>query len=305
MFPHELISKHIAPDVRGLIAHFLSERGLGQFKVAKIMGISQPMVNKLLSKPKSFYLKELEKAGINREEIERIVELSGELLYEGKKLNYLNVISSYFNYLLKSGRLCPFHRELFPEIPRECDICMKIFQVYSEPLSEEVKAAIELLQRNPLSYKLIPEVGSNIVVADYSSMNPEEFVGISGKIVAVENRIVPLGEPIIGGSKHTSRVLHTVKKKFPSIAAAFIVKYHEACIEIMRKKRYTVISVGPHKSLEELYSDFEIALSNLSSPPDAIADRGGSGIEPVIYIFANNAREAVKKAFICFEESKI
>lgn len=302
MLPHELVGRYIAPEMKGLIAHFLNDKGLGQFKIAKIMGISQPMVNKLLSKPKEYYYEKLEKAGIARGEIERIIELSGALLYEGKKLEYIDVLSSYYNSLLKTGKLCEFHRKLFPGIPLECDICMRIFHISSDPLVEEVKSAIRLLQTKPFSYKLIPEVGSNIVVADTLASNPEEVVGVSGKIVAVGDKVVPLGEIIRGGSKHTSSILLTVKNKFPSQTAAFVSKFDEKCIEILRNKGFQVVFVGPHKSLEELFSDLEKAISHLTASPDAIADMGGPGIEPVIYIFGRSATEAVKKAFSCFEE---
>jgi len=300
MLPHELVSKYVAPELRGLTTHFLSDRGLGQYKIAKVMGISQPMVNKLLSKPKEHYYSELEKIGIKRGEAERIAELSAAMLSAGKKLEYLSFMSSYLNSLLMTGRLCFLHRELFPGIPVSCDICMRIFQPATDPRTEEIRLALELLQSNTSSYRLIPEVGSNIVVADPDASSPEEVFGISGKIVAAENKIAVIGEPVRGGSRHTSLVLLAVKKKFPKLRSAFVSRYSERCIEALKKKGYRILFTGPHRSLEELYSSIAEAATSSREEPDAIADAGGPGIEPVIYIFAENASEAVKKAFDCF-----
>ncbi|MEM0060850.1 MAG: thiamine-phosphate synthase family protein [Fervidicoccaceae archaeon] len=299
MLPHELVSKHVAPEVRGLIAKNLVEKGVGQFRTAKLMGLSQPMINKLLSKPEEDYYEDLENIGLKKEDVRRIVELASSKLYEGKRDEYLSMMSSYFNFILRTGQLCSFHKRISRDVPASCDICMKIFLVESDPIVEEIKAAFELLRSVPNASDIIPEVGSNIVAASFSATAVEEVVGYSGKLVNAGGRVEALGEPVRGGSRHTGSILLLAKRKFPSVSAAFVAKYSRECIEAMKRENYAVFEVGPHSDLISLLKDFESALNRMGTPPDAIADLGGYGIEPVLYIFSSSAVDAVRKALIC------
>lgn len=301
LLPHEIVSKYLAPNFRGLIAHNLVERGLGQFKIAKLMGLSQPMINKLLNKPTEYYYGQLESLGLSKDDVKRIVELAAFNLYKGKRFEYLTQISSYFNLILKEGRVCNLHRSVSPEVPPDCDLCQKLFQVVSDPIVEEIKASFQILISEKDAFKIIPEVGSNIVASPYNSISTEDIAGFSGKIVKVGEKIIALGDPVKGGSKHTANVLSIVKKKFPHINSAFVIKFSEECLNTMKKIGYNVITVGPHKDLSMQMRDLESALESTSMQPDAIADLGGLGIEPVIYVLSFSATEAVKKAFVCLQ----
>ncbi|HEW64024.1 thiamine-phosphate synthase family protein [Fervidicoccus fontis] len=296
MIPEELVSKYVTPSIKGLIIHNLVKRGYGQFKVGKLLGISQPMVNKYLSVNESIYIEKLKKVGINEEEVSRLVEVLSETLHDNRPFDYIKLLHSYTASLLERGVLCNFHRKIYPIIPGDCNICLTSHKEKKDILIDEVRTAFELFNSNPNSYLLIPEVGSNIVAFPESGRSYIEAVGFSGKIINIGSRVIAVGEPMRGGSRHTATVLSKVKNRFNEVCGVIVIRYDRKIIEKMDRLGYKISKVKPHSSMEEFYLYLDELLGELKDPPDVIVDEGGEGIEPVCYIFGKNAIDAVKKA---------
>ncbi len=65
MLPQEAAAKKILPLLRGAVTRALLDRGMSQHGVARLLGVSQPMVHKYASKPLDFYLRGLAGEGID------------------------------------------------------------------------------------------------------------------------------------------------------------------------------------------------------------------------------------------------
>ncbi len=299
MLPHELIAKHIAPKIKLLVIKRLYEKGLGQDKIAKLLGLTQPMISKYLRYREDEVYFFLEESNI-REEIEQIVEILSHYLEDGNILGYITTFSHFMNTLLARGSLCEFHRKIDPRDElKNCSICLYLFTPFTDPVIEEVKKALNLLSLEPNAAKLIPNVGSNIVAAKKNAKSIMDIVGLSGAIVKEGKRLVIVGEPIYGGSKHTASVLLSVMKKWRNKRACIVISYIEECIEKLRDSGLNVVYSGPHRNLKSLIKELENTIDRSYLPIDVIADRGGIGLEPVVYIFAENALEAVRRSLIC------
>ncbi len=301
LLPHELVSELIVPELRGLLAHKLSEKGFGQLRISKFLGISQPMVSKYMSIGPPEYLKRLESLGLDTNEVMRTVEILVEKVANENYHGYLELMSGFLNSLLRRGLLCETHKKISPNVPRDCEVCFKLFEEVSDPYVEEVKVAYEILSFHPKGYEIVPEVGMNIVSAPPNAKDFRDVAGFSGRIVRSNNKVVAVGEPVKGGSKHTASILLKIMSKFPNIRAAVVIKYDDKCISRLSSAGLNVVNTGPHQSINAFFTSLERVVSELSKEPDAVADAGGLGIEPVIYVFSLSAINAVKKALMCVE----
>lgn len=301
MLPHELVSKLVVPELRGIVAHKLRDRGLSQMKIARLLGISQSMVSRYASIPSSRLYERTRKIGLDENEVDRVADILAQRLVSGNYQGYLNLLSSYVNAVLRRGLLCGFHRRVSPSVSRDCDICARLFSEVVDPYVEEVKAAFEILSLHPRGYEIVPEVGMNIVSAPPDASDFRDAVGFSGRIIRVYNRVVAVGEPTRGGSRHTANVLLRVMRKFPSLRSVVVVKYSSECVHRLASAGLNVVKTGPHSSELEFFAAIERTVESLEREPDAIADSGGLGMEPVVYVLAVSAVNAVKKALICAE----
>ena len=298
MIPHELVSKYVIPYLRGLVASQLIEEGVSQVAISKLLGITQPMVRKYLSSGRKYFVVKLKEAGIPEDEIEAIAKVLANTALRGGKYDLYRVFSQIVNSILSRLLLCDFHRSIDPSVPKDCNLCSILFPQVTDPYIEDVKAAFKLLQSISKACTLVPEVGMNIVRASPNASRPEDVVGFTGRIIKVSSKLVAVGEPTYGGSKHTATVLLTIRDKWPSINAIVVIKYDEGFVERFERLGLRLLFSGPHKKREEFFSDLRRSIEGAEKVPDVIVDYGGVGLEPVIYVLGESAVEAVRKALL-------
>lgn len=296
MLPHELVSKYVVPYLRALVANELISLGVSQGRASKLLGVTQPMVRKYVSEGRNKLISRLEEAGVSREEVEAAVKVLADIALKRGRVEYYKTFSQLINSLLSRCVLCDLHRRLDPEVPPTCDLCRKLFPQQVDPYIEDAKNALRVLQSFSSAYKLIPEVGMNIVVAPPDAGRPEEVVGFVGRIIRIGTKVVAVGEPAYGGSRHTATVLLAVRRRWPELRSAIVIRYEEDYVLKLERMRYKVIFSGPHKSRSELIKDIVKSISESNEVPDALVDLGGVGIEPVIYIFNKTATSVTEKA---------
>ena len=83
MTPHELVAELVVPKIRSLIASRLMEKGMSQIKIAKLLGVSQPMISKYLKESKDEALEKLSGIGISKDEIVPVLGILVDLLVQG------------------------------------------------------------------------------------------------------------------------------------------------------------------------------------------------------------------------------
>jgi len=301
--PHELLAKYVMPALRVLVAHRLREYGLGQEKIARMLGVSQPLISRYLREGRNAILDKLKGMGVDVEEAVSVADMLAARLMQNGYVDYLEIMTAYASSLLVRGMLCEFHRRLQSSLPVHCDICMRLFQPGFDPYLRDVEEAAKLFTSHPKAAMLVPNVGSNIVSARPGAQSIAEVAGLTGAIVRVGGRAVAVGYPAYGGSRHTATVLLLAMRRWPQKRAAVVVAYNDGCLEAARKLGLKVLETGPHSSAERFYHDIADALRRTEGEVDIIADRGGVNLEPVAYILARTAVEAVDIAIKCAERT--
>ncbi len=270
----EIAAKIIIPPLKGLLIHFLAEKGFSQRRIARLLEITQPQVHKYLSKPRGYYLSLLISHGFN---VERINDYLNTLFYTAlreDKVRLVLLMSSIVNDL-SLEYLCRNMDEL-REYCKGRELVDPYIELYKSFISK-------ILAKYDLS-DLIPEVGSNIVYAPYKPGSIIDIIGLSGRIIRVGGIVKAIGEPVYGGSRHLSKILLLSIKNGSSYRIAMNIKYYERILEELSLK-YLVTKCGPHGSMESFW---ECIGEKLAGKPKIIGDLGGYGLEPVIYLFAKD-----------------
>lgn len=297
MLPHELVSRYVTPYLRGLVAFELVERGLNQLRISRLLGVTQPMVYRYLKMGREELLRRLEEAGVPRGDAVAIARGVAVAAIEGGRARALAVFASAVNRLLRSGALCELHRKVDPDIPPSCSICRELFAVLPEDeYVASVSRAVELIESDPRSWALVPEVGMNVAEARPGAAGPEDVVAVPGRIVRVGRSVKAVGEPRYGCSRYLAQLILTVMKRFPELRSVINVRFSEELVEELRRRGLRIVEVGPYRSPDEIFVLLERELSRLSKPPDAIIDRGGMGIEPNVYLLGRTAVDAARRA---------
>ena len=292
MLPHELVSKYVIPWLRALVARRLAQAGVTQAGIAKALSVTQPMVSKYLRVPESELRRRLEDAGVDYREASAVASSVADALRRGSIIEANRLMTSYLQQLLASGRLCDLHRRVDRWAGPECRICVEVMGGPVLITIESVKTAYQMLAAHRNATAAVPEVGSNIVEAPEGARAAEEFVGFSGRIVRVGKRLIALGDPVPGGSKHTARVLEKVMEVEPVYRGVVVARGSEEVIEGLKAAGVAVAEAGPADRLEDVGEQVAEAVSRGA---DAVYHLGGQGIEPVVYVFGSSAIEAAAK----------
>lgn len=277
MIIHEIATKRIVPIVRGVLAHQLSESGFTQRKIASALGVTQPQINKYLSRSIDYYMSRVEKLGFNPERFISLTRFITETVLRGDKDKFLLMLNSVIDYLARDYT-CRFFYDSFKTY---CDIGR-----FSDPYIEEYRSFIKRLMSLETLFKVIPEVGSNIVYAPGDASSSIDVIGLTGRLVKTGLAIGVIGEPMYGGSTHLSRVLLIARKYDASKRVAMNIAYVDLPEPL--EKTYGVAYSGPHDSIEDFWSSIE---KSLVSKPTILLDKGGVGLEPITYIFTRDFTE--------------
>jgi len=292
LLPHELVSKYVIPWLRALVARKLAQAGMTQAGIAKALSVTQPMVSKYLRMPEKELRKRLEKAGVEFREVSAIASSVADALRRASLIEANRLMTSYLQQLLASGRLCELHRRVDRWARPECRICVEVMGGPVLVTVESVKTAYHMLAAHRHAIVAVPEVGSNIVEAPEGAKAAEEFVGFSGRIVKVGRRLIALGDPVPGGSKHTARVLEKVMEVEPGYRGVIVARGSKEIIEGLKVTGASVAEAGPADRLEDVGEQVAEAVGRGA---DAVHHLGGQGIEPVVYVFGSTSIDAAAK----------
>ena len=150
-------------------------------------------------------------------------------------------------------------------------------------------------------YKIIPECQTNFVFAKKNPKNITDVLGISGRLVKSDKRVVTAGEIVCGGSQHVGTAVIQVNKKFPEIRSGLNIKYDPKIILNAKKLDFTVLNYDRSKeskrSKQKENSSISWGISRClnAKSPDIIYHKGDIGKEPMILIFGKNPDEVIQK----------
>jgi predicted fused transcriptional regulator/phosphomethylpyrimidine kinase/predicted transcriptional regulator len=297
--PEELLLRYLLPNIRGILAHTLRKKGFSQSKIAFVLGVSQAAVSYYLSKHPTNYAEALRSYGVPREETETLINSIVAAASEGPE-GATRALMNGWQRLLTSGTLCQLHRKIYPELG-DCTICITkptISFIEREGIIRDIERAVLLIERSPELLKVYPEVSINVALAREGASSLEDVAAIPGRIVRINDRLVAVGKPEFGASKHLASILLGVTRVNPLKRAVINIRLvpglEEAAKRLGLKFAKTQAKQLARTEEEVVFSVIELVSSEKDL--DLVIDEGGLGLEPAVYCFDTTAEGAAKKA---------
>ncbi len=292
----EFAAENVLPIIRSLIAKRLLESGYSQLRVAKILGVTQPAVNRYVSRDYDELLSKAESLGINRDWVLEVVKNVVELVLSSREYEALEYLTNAVIMELGSLRLCDAHRRLVPSLPTNCNVCSVLITGISDSIIKNVERALSILETHPEIQVVIPRVLMNIVEAKPGAVTEDDVVGVPGRIDAHDGRVIVGSRPTYGGSKHLGRLIIKCMNVNPRYRSVASIKYDEKVENALRGLGIHYVKVGPHESPNEDEVISAVANSLIKDPTlEVVIDLGGYALEPVTYVFGLDAMDVALK----------
>ncbi|RLE66537.1 MAG: hypothetical protein DRJ47_02375 [Thermoprotei archaeon] len=295
--PCEIVTRYFLPQVRARIIRILvEEKGLSISRVARLLKVTPSAAVKY----KSILKGDLK--WFNEEELERLARRIADALVQGsyRPSKLIAIICRYCASQRISGSICILHKFRIPELS-ECNICEKLFSKEVKESSERVVVLRNLVDALSLAtsnsrilLKFIPEVRTNIAMAVSNAKSIKDIAAFPGRLTEARGMLVAYTPPEFGGSRHLASILLEGLKIDPKLKAITCIKYDKRVEKALRKLDLNVVFLKKHGGARSL-KDYSKALRSHGPGFDVLVDKGGYGIEPVVYVFGVNAVDAVRK----------
>lgn len=164
---------------------------------------------------------------------------------------------------------------------------------------KDVKEAVSVLTGSPEFAMLIPEIGSNIVMAIPGARSYEDIAAVEGRIVRCGEKANPSGCVDFGASRHVAEVAFAAIHKNPDIRAALNLKYSEEILAACREMKLGISSFDRTQEPEKIGTidwGTSEAIKKYGGVPEVIYDKGGMGKEPMVRLLGTGASELAKLA---------
>ncbi|MCG2886784.1 MAG: phosphomethylpyrimidine kinase [Vulcanisaeta sp.] len=292
----EFVAEHVLPIIRSLVAKRLMEKGFSQLRIARVLGITQPAVNRYVSKDTNELVSKAEALGIDKEWLVKIVDNVVNLVINGKEYEALEYLTSTIITELGSLRLCEAHRRAVQYLPVNCNVCSILLTGVTDSVLRNLEKALAILETHPEIQVLMPRVLMNIVEAKPGAITERDVAGLPGRIDVHDGKVLIGSRPIYGGSKHLGKLMIKCIGINPRYRSVMNIKYDETIEQALKKLGMRYVKVGPHEkpSEDEVIDSVANALSADPSL-DAVIDLGGYALEPITYVFGFDAIDVVLK----------
>ncbi len=300
--PCELMVDTFLPSMRAMVARKLKEDGLSQGRIAGLLGLTQASVSSYLSKSPEKQAMALSSLGVTPE----LAATYAALLAEDLKNNPTYAVATLYSIwsrLLGAGDACALHRGDYPFLAT-CDVCMKVFgpdRSHAEGAVEHVESALRSIEGSSLFVRVMPEVSVNVAYAPGGAKSVEEVVAIPGRIVKVKGQARSFMKPEYGASTHLAAILLEVQRRHPALRATINLRYDDSMSKVLAKfgvRRLTIGHSYPSGSQDKVLGAVRARLSSPDGSKgfEALVDLGGEGVEPSLYLFAEDAMKVVQRA---------
>jgi len=290
------------PSMRALVARRLKEDGLSQGRIASLLGLTQASVSSYLSTSNSRQAASLSSLGVTAEQAETYAALLAEDL-KNNPTYAVATLYSIWSRLLGGGDACARHRSEYPFLAT-CEVCMKVFgpeRGHAGGAVEHVESALRSIEGSSLFVHVMPAISVNVAYAPEKARSVEDVVAIPGRIVRVRGQARSFMRPEYGASTHLAAILLEVERKQPTLRAAINLRFDEKMAKVLAKLRIKHLTIGrayPPGSQDKVLGALAARLSSGEGAGvfEAIVDFGGEGVEPSLYIFAEDAAKVVRRA---------
>lgn len=292
-FVEEVVVEEFLPTLRSMLAADLRDRGLTQSEVADLLGISQSAVSKYAHG----------EVTINRrvehdERVVALVERIGEGLASGEisRVQALAEAEVLVRELERGDLLAQLHEEAFPplaEYAGEFAIHDPDSQVReSERALASVRRAVRVLESTSGFAALIPAVGANVVEALPDAETIDDVAAVPGRLLDIKGRATVPADPEFGVSEHVANLLLAARAAGSDARAAINVRYAPDVVERLEAAGHTAVEFDHAAETDERDLSDAIAEALAGADTDVLYQTGGFGVEPIIYVLAEDAPTA-------------
>ncbi len=289
--PCESVVREFLPKIRAYVVKILvEEQGLSITEAAKLLNFSTVSASKyrrIISQPST----------LEEEVLRNIADGIASVIRKemGNPERVIQAICDFCRDLRASGGLCLLHRHHFSDL-NYCSVCLRnsywrVTKISErEKVLENLSEAFKILASIPSFIHLVPEVRTNIAMALKGARTIYDVAAFPGRITVVNNRLFAASKPAFGASRFLSRILLNTLKVDSSKRGIICIKYSKGVEEALRRLKLKISYVKQGgNNVAKLSSVFKEDYI-----PDVIADLGGYGVEPVIYLFAEDAVKAAQ-----------
>ncbi|UCG01765.1 MAG: hypothetical protein JSW11_19425 [Candidatus Heimdallarchaeota archaeon] len=288
----EIVPSSFLTPLRRALAQELARLGYVQIEIAKILGVSQPVV--------SSYLKDLKISSTSITSRPAFEELVSGLVMRIKSestapIDLMEVICQECQQFRTAGPLCDVHRKKTSmNFPPDCNICFptsELSEVFNQKLQatrELYEAAQKLVVTEEKFGDFIPEIGCQFVSMIENNEQLADIAGFPGRIVKVKGKGNIIASPEFQQGATLAQILIHFRKNGSPYRSVISLRNTKEILETIASEK-TVIET------KEADKDWKKTLESLSSEKvkvvDAIADAGGVGFEAILYLFGRNPSE--------------
>ena len=162
----------------------------------------------------------------------------------------------------------------------------------SDEVIDSLREALNSLEQDKQAYKIIPQVGTNMVYAKPWASSIEEVAGLSGRVVVSLGRPKVCGEIVYGGSIHMASVALSAMKLDPAARAAVNIRGGEEIEKVLLKMGLEVIEM-PDTTTEDA-CPVATYIKHDGRLHEAYVHPGAFGIEPTTTIIGKTPGELLK-----------
>ena len=290
----EIVPSILLTPLRRALAQELYKLGKTQTEISKVLNVSQPVISTYL-KPTSESRSSLTNKPVFGE---LVVHLKNQIIeHNASSITLMKDICSVCQELRTAGPLCEVHRhESNIEFHVDCSICFpsestrRVFDGKLDITRELYTSALKLINTKERFAQLIPEIGCQFVNIVEGSQDIANIAGFPGRIVKVRNEGKIVSYPEFGHGSTLAQILEYFRKQSSSYHSLISIRKTDQILEkISQKKEVLMTSEADKNWLQTLQAFSSSEIQQI----EIIADAGGYGLEPLIYIFGKNAFDIV------------
>lgn len=291
-FACEIVPSNYLTPLRRILARELAKQDYTQIEIARILGVSQPVV--------SSYLKSSETGTQIITSRPAFKTLVSNLLIQVKKgltspTDLMKMMCIECQKFRIAGPICDIHRKLVSyDFPADCSICFPtadqaaVFGKKLEVIKELYEAAHQLIAMEEKFGQLIPEIGCQFVYIVEGSNIQEDIAGFPGRIVKLKGKGKIVSYPEFGQSSTLAMILSYFQQQNSPYRTIITLRSTSENLRMVNEEKQTVNTTEGDKNWKETLKSIP---KEEIKQIEVIADSGGLGLEPILYLFGKNPLE--------------
>jgi len=137
----------------------------------------------------------------------------------------------------------------------------------------------------------IPNVGTNIAMAMPDAEKTTDVAAVPGRIHAMGGQANVPADPEFGASEHVATTVLAMGTVAPEQRGALNLKTSDALLDTLTAAGLSAAEF--EAGYEDRYERLTDLLASTEPTPEVLYHRGAFGIEPITYVFGDDATEAV------------